>query len=190
MNIYQKIQTIRVQLAKDDIKKTGKNTYSNFTYYELSDFLPKINEYLNKSGLFAAFSILTKRVDKDEMAVLKITNSEKPEETVTFEVPTAEAQVGVRKDGTGGADPIQNQGAKITYMRRYLLMIAFEIVEQDAVDSQPQKNGKAKATAKPKNQLACSHENKVIYKVNKEGPNNGRQFYKCEDCGAFVKWVK
>lgn len=158
MNIYQKIQSIRVKLAKDDIKKTGKNTYSNFAYYELSDFLPKLNEYLEKNGLFTSFSILSKRVDRDEVAVLKIIDSEEPKEKVIFKVPTAEAQVGVRKDGTGGADPIQNQGAKITYMRRYLLMIAFEIVEQDVVDSQPQKNGVKKVveTAQPRSTTSSS----------------------------------
>ena len=136
MNIYTKLIQARLDLQNLKLKKTGKNDYSNFTYYELGDFLPAVNELASKHGLFTRFNIIS---DKGiEKAILTIINAENPEEKVDFISPTAEAFIGSKmKDGvrTGGADPIQNLGGKTTYMRRYLLMTAFEMVESDQVDS-------------------------------------------------------
>jgi hypothetical protein len=134
-NIYQKLQEARVELQKLNLKKTGRNTYSNFTYYELGDFLPYLNNIMLSSGIITAFSII--KTETIEEAVLEVFNASKPEEKITFRLPTAEAEIGKKKDGTGGADPIQNLGGKTTYMRRYLMMIAFEIVESDYVDKNP-----------------------------------------------------
>ena len=39
MNIFEKIQTVRVQLSADNLKKGKKNEYAGYTYYELGDFL-------------------------------------------------------------------------------------------------------------------------------------------------------
>ena len=130
-NIYQKIQSVRVDLAKKNLKKTGNNTYSKFKYYELADFLPTLNGMMKANGLMTVFTM------EKEKAVLKIFNSDKPEEFVTFYTPTAEVEIGKSKTG-GGAQPIQNLGGKITYLRRYLLMVAFEIVEADVVDDKKQ----------------------------------------------------
>jgi len=132
MNVYQKIQEVRSELVKLNLKKTGKNTYSNFNYYELGDFLPSLNKLMGEIGLMTRFTM------PDPRAVLEVFNAVKPEEKIVFFIPTAEVEIGKTKDGTGGAQPIQNLGGQITYLRRYLLMIAFEIVESDAVDEKKQ----------------------------------------------------
>ena len=132
MNIHQKLQQARVDLQDMKLKKTGENKYSNYTYYELSDFLPAINAICNKLKLFTKFNIF---VDKGkEIAVLKIRDIDKPEETISFTSETKDVEIGKKKDGSGGAEPIQNLGGKTTYMRRYLYMIAFEIAESDLVE--------------------------------------------------------
>jgi hypothetical protein len=138
MNVYEKIQRVRSELVKLNLKKTGKNTYSNFTYYELGDFLPTLNKLMDQVGLCTRFVIQSKKTDANEKAVLEVFNSRKPDEKVVFYSDTAEVEIGKKKDGTGGADRIQNLGGKITYMRRYLMMIAFEIVESDIVDQKDQ----------------------------------------------------
>lgn len=140
-NIYQKIQHVRAELVKLNLKKTGRNTYSNFTYYELGDFLPTLNRLMDENGLMTRFVIQPKNNNTPEKAVLEIFNTDNPEERVTFYSETAEVEIGKKKDGTGGADAIQNLGGKITYMRRYLLMSAFEIVESDRVDQKPPSKG-------------------------------------------------
>ena len=43
-NLNQSIISIRVKLQNSKLKKTGKNTFAGFDYFELSDFLPRLNE--------------------------------------------------------------------------------------------------------------------------------------------------
>ncbi len=134
MNIYEKIQTIRCELQKLNLKKSGKN--QNFPYYELADFLPKINELCLEHKLFPFV------VFGPELAVLTIVDGAKPEDSVIFTSPMAEAQL-------KNCHPIQNLGAVETYQRRYLYMAAFEIVEHDALDAttaEPAKPAPLKAT--------------------------------------------
>ncbi len=135
LNVYQKLQKVRVELQGMKLKKTGRNTFSNFTYYELGDFLPAINELCKKNGLVTSFSIKN-QIDSAEHALLNIINSDDPSEIIKFICPTAEVNIGKSEaKGKKGAEPIQNLGGKVTYMRRYMLMTAFEMVESDIVDS-------------------------------------------------------
>jgi hypothetical protein len=129
--VYHRLQKVRRQLVELNLKKSGKNTYSNFTYYELGDFLPTLNRLMDEAGIATRVIFPSK-----DQVVLEVINSDKPEDKVVFMSPTADVEIGRKKDGTGGADPIQNLGGKITYMRRYMLMVAFEIAENDAVDAQ------------------------------------------------------
>lgn len=122
-NIYKKIQQARVDLQNKNLKKTGKN--QNISYYELSDFLPAINEINNKLGILTRFYI------KKNIAYLQIIDGDDPEKIISFSSPTAEVEL-------PRGQAIQGLGAKITYMRRYLLMMAYEIVESDYVDRQKQ----------------------------------------------------
>ncbi|ONI47276.1 hypothetical protein AN644_00165 [Candidatus Epulonipiscium fishelsonii] len=122
MNVYNKLQTARVQLQNKNLKKTGLNKYSGFKYFELSDFLPEINILCKELQLFTQFNFTT------EEATLTIVNIDKPDEKIIFNSPMAEATL-------KGCHAIQNIGAVQTYQRRYLLMVAFEIVEFDILDS-------------------------------------------------------
>lgn len=121
MNIHQKLQRCRVELQKADLKKTGENKFSHYTYFELSDFLPKINELMDKHGLIALFHFTL------EEAKLTIINTENTEEEIYFTTPVTLAEL-------KGCHPIQNIGATQTYARRYLYVMAFEIAESDALD--------------------------------------------------------
>lgn len=131
MNIYQKLQTARVELQRMKLKMSGKNDYSRYSYYELSDLLPAINELCLKHDLFTRFIVIQ---DRREKAILTLYNASQPTEKIDFIIPTAEVEIGKKKDGTGGAEPIQNLGGKTTYLRRYLMMIAFEVIESDLVE--------------------------------------------------------
>lgn len=121
MNIYQKLQACRVKFQEAKIKKSGKNNYSNYDYFELSDILPKINELMLEHGLTALFFF-----NKEE-ARLEIINTDNIEEKIIFSSPVAMAEL-------KGCHEIQNIGATQTYMRRYLYIMAFEIAEYDAIE--------------------------------------------------------
>jgi len=159
MTIYEKIQTARVELQSMKLKKSGQNTYSKFSYYELSDLLPAINVLCSKHGLFTKFDITVKK--GVEMATLTIV--EESEVKVVFSAPTAEVEIGKSKTG-GGAQPIQNLGGKITYMRRYMLMTAFEIVENDMVDTINQTLN-SELSAEDKKKIADTKDFKTLTKV-------------------------
>lgn len=121
LNIYQKLQKARVEIQEAGLKKTGKG-YSNFGYFELSDFLPTINKVCFENGLTPIF-----KFSKDK-ASLTIMNNDCTSENIYFETPLEMATI-----MKGSA--IQQIGATQTYARRYVYMMAFEIAESDMVDS-------------------------------------------------------
>ena len=123
MNIYEKLQQARVTLQAQKLKKSGKNAFSGFTYFELADFLPTVNQIFDELKLCSNFSI------KEKQAYLTVINSEKPDETTTFEMPTAELQL-------KGCTAVQALGGVNTYCKRYLYLNALEIVEADMLDIQ------------------------------------------------------
>lgn len=124
MNLFQKLAKARVQLQSKELKKSGKNKFANFTYFELKDFLPEVNAIFDELGLCGAISF------SKEFATLRIFNAEKPEEMIEFNSPM------VAQGLTKGSTEIQNLGAVQTYQRRYLYMNALEISENDWVDAQ------------------------------------------------------
>ena len=124
-NVCYKLQKARVMLQEKGLKKSGVNSFSKFTYFQLEDFLPEVNRIFSELGLFSQFSII------DGVAKLRIYDTEGDMKHVTFESPVAEA-------GIKGASAIQQLGGVHTYMRRYLWLMAMEITEADTVDSLPE----------------------------------------------------
>lgn len=122
MNVYSKLQKCRVDLAAMNIKKSGENKFAGYDYFELGDFMVPINIMFAEVGLFGHVSFTP------EVASLTIINTEKPDETILFTSPMAAANL-------KGCHDIQNMGAVETYQRRYLYVMALEIVEKDALDS-------------------------------------------------------
>lgn len=155
MNVYEKLQTARIELQSASMKKSGHNKFAGYQYFELGDFLPEINKIFAKLGLCSAVSF------GKELAELKVINIEKPEEVVTFTSPMAEANL-------KGCHPIQNLGAVETYNRRYLYVTALEIVEHDALDSAPPVDAPkaAKGVIKPTSGAGDGLTQEQVKKVN------------------------
>lgn len=121
-NVYSKLQEARVILQEKKLKKSGKNKFAGFEYFELSDFLPTVNKIFNDLKLFSRFSL------EIDIAKLTICNIEQPEEQIEFTTPTAELEL-------KGCNAIQALGGVNTYCKRYLYLNALEIVESDLFDS-------------------------------------------------------
>jgi hypothetical protein len=122
MNVYEKLTEARVMLQKMNIRKSGKNKFAGFSYYELSDFIPAVNELFKELKLTSIFSI------KEGEAILKIINAAKPEESIEFTSPIVSVEL-------KGCTAIQGIGAEQTYMMRYLYQNALNIVESDVLDA-------------------------------------------------------
>lgn len=121
MTVHKKLMEARIQLQNKELKKSGKNTFAGYSYFELGDFLPEIQSIFHSLGLCGIVSY------EADVARLTITDIEDGT-VVTITSPMAEANL-------KGAHAIQNLGAVETYQRRYLWMTAMEIVEHDAIDS-------------------------------------------------------
>ncbi len=126
-NIYEKLQICRVELNDKKIKKSGKNTYSGYEYFELKDFLPTVNQLFAKNKITSIFNL------DNETAKLEIINTENIEDKIVFSIPVAEASI-------KGSSPVQALGGQITYLRRYLYINALEIAESDIQNKEPAEN--------------------------------------------------
>lgn len=133
MTIYQKIAGIQKNLLHKELPKSGYNKFGKFKYYELEDILPAIFSECYEQELFIEFSFT------NDLAQLKIRNWNEPGESVITSVPMPEI-VALNK----GMNVMQSEGSYITYLKRYLLVNMFLIVEKDVVDSENVKGSSAR----------------------------------------------
>lgn len=147
--IYEKLQKCRVALQNKKLKKSGKNSYAGFEYFELADFLPIVNEMFLENKMFSEFSM------NEAYASLKIYDIEDNSE-VEFTTPIAELEL-------KGCNKIQALGGTHTYLKRYLYINALEIVEADLFDSIT-----GKEETKPVKKTQPKEEKKVPTEVIKE----------------------
>ena len=126
MSVYKKLQEARILLQNTSLRKSGRNKFANYEYFELGDFLPTIQNIFSKVGLCGTVSFGT------EIATLTIVDVDATDTTtpnyVVFSSPMSSAEL-------KGCHAIQNLGAVQTYLRRYLWVAAMEIVEHDALDA-------------------------------------------------------
>jgi hypothetical protein len=113
----------RVKLQSVEMKKSGKNSFQGYSYFELGDFIPHIQTIFHEVGLCGVVSFNT------EYAQLCITDVNDGT-VIVITSPMAEANL-------KGAQPIQLMGSCQTYQRRYLWMAAMELTEHDSIDSAP-----------------------------------------------------
>jgi len=134
-NLNESIINIRVKLQNAKLKKSGKNKFAGFDYFELADFLPKLNELMLEEKVNDRFYI------KDDYATLEL---QKGEEINTYTMPFVlfETPVNVKQNQTTGEirevksmQDIQYLGALNTYYKRYLYLNAFGITDGDVIDS-------------------------------------------------------
>ena len=133
--LNESIISIRVKLQNSNLKKSGKNKFAGFEYFELSDFLPRVNELMLEENVNDRFYI------KDEYAYLElIKGDEKQEYTMPFE--RFETPVNIKSDPktketreVKSMQDIQYLGALNTYYKRYLYLNAFGITDGEVIDS-------------------------------------------------------
>jgi len=133
MTVFKKLQAARHQLLNSGIEKSGHNKFSNYHYFELGDFIPAAHKIFNEIGLCGVVRFA-------ETATLTVYDTE-GDGSVEFTTPVVYAE-----NAKGQA--IQSLGSTHTYIRRYLWLMALELVENDVIDSLPQEE-KPKAVEKP-----------------------------------------
>lgn len=131
-NIYSKIMKVRKDFKNSQIKKSGKNEFQNFTYLELSDFIPIAIDLCEEIGLYTHINIGS--ITNEKYATLTVINNDNIEEKVVYslELPC------ISKEGAFN-NKIQDIGKMETYIRRYLYMLFLDIAVADAIDSEDNK---------------------------------------------------
>ena len=135
MSVYKKLQGARHELSKANLKKTGHNSYGGWFYYELGDFIPTIHKLFDAAGLCGVVTF-------GEVATLTIYDADS-EGKIEFSTPIVYAEA-------AKGQPIQMLGSTHTYLRRYLWLMAMELVEADAVDAEKQEEKSEPVKVVPK----------------------------------------
>lgn len=147
-NVYQKLLYARVLFMEEDVKKSGKNMKMSYKYFELQDIVPVALPIFQKAGLLPVTTF------ENEVATMTVINVDNPTDYISFTSPMREIEP-IISAKTGGevTNAIQRLGSVETYQRRYLYMIALDIVESDSIEPQTGDNTpptpKATAPATP-----------------------------------------
>ena len=122
MSIHKKLMQARLKLQDTHLTKSGHNKFAGYKYFELGDFLPTIQKICNDVGICGHITFYT------DIAILTVANIDDATQFIEFKCPMSTAAL-------KGCHDVQNLGAVLTYIRRYLWVNEFEIVESDAVDA-------------------------------------------------------
>ena len=129
MNVYQKLLKARAMFLGSNTQKSGKNMQLAFKYFELDDIVPVATKIFEEVGLISLVSF------EGDKAVMRILNTDNPDEIASFTAPFATLEPIVSNTGKKATNEMQALGSSITYMRRYLYMIALDICEPDEIDN-------------------------------------------------------
>ena len=190
-NLNESIISIRVKLQNAKLKKSGKNKFAGFDYFELGDFLQKLNELMLEEGVNDRFYI------KDNYARLEL---QKGEEINTYTMPFVlfDTPINAKTNEKTGEvrevksmHDIQYLGALNTYYKRYLYLNAFGITDGEVIDSMNNSDLEVDTTdyrsllaTKLKEQGLLAEYAKT-YKLNAKTPQS-----KCKELLEKLKEVK
>lgn len=133
LNIYHKLNIARKMLLDSQIKKTGKNIALEFTYFTLDDIVPHIIKIFNELGIIHKITI------NEKVATITIINCDNDKEVIEFALPFIPITPIITNTGKKATNEMQALGSSITYIRRYLYLIALDICEEDTIDKNLEK---------------------------------------------------
>ena len=179
MNILQKLAQARLLFLNEHVKKSGKNIKLEFTYFELKDIVPSATRIFAELGIAAL-------VNFGETASMSLYNADEPSEPcVEFSIPYKEVPQIISNAGKEVTNPLQALGASITYLRRYLYMLALDIVEDDETDAAL---GSEKPAPAPKKEKPATAAERT--KAKEELTQEAVQMASAEDLAALKELAK
>ena len=155
-NVHRKLSAARKQFHTLKLRKSGKNTFAGYEYFELGDFLVPALQVFDQFGLGATISF-----DRD-LATMTIRDLDNPDDAIVLTSPMGSAAL-------KGCHEVQNIGAVETYQRRYLWVAALEIVEHDALDRTTGKQG-----AEPEDKATAGVDPKLLFEIQDLAPKAGK----------------
>lgn len=172
LNLNESIIKIRVKLQNSKIKKSGKNKFAGFEYYELGDFLPKLNELMLEENINDLFTI-----ENDEVKLILMKGEEKQEYKMPFRI----FETPLTKDGKQSMQDIQYLGALNTYYKRYLYLNAFGITDGEVIDSMNSEEIKKPIKQETKEILITEKQIELIKQLDQERVKKALEYYEKEN---------
>lgn len=182
LNIYQKLHEARKYIKTCEEKKAGFNDYSKYEYYTPEQISSLVFRASEQFGLLNIFNL--KRNELGIFGELKVFDAETGE-SITFEMASAIPEI----KATNAA---QQLGGAVTYTERYLLMVAFDIKDNN-LDPDNDNGTQEKKKAAPKPQPKTDKEpeewlNKWMDKdKTKENPLYWKLVNKAKSQGKTIK---
>lgn len=141
MNLLSKIESLKLDVSQSDIKRSGKNTFQHYQYFELKDFMPVVRKLTKKYGLATQFNVIGDRAylnvfDLESGCFRRWSHELPPYDRTTVNKAGVETAV-------KGTEMEKSKGALETYARRYLYLAFLELTDGDPIDSgdmSPQQN--------------------------------------------------
>jgi len=133
--IYKKLAQCKKDIKNTKMKKEGKNTFSNYTYFTPTQIEELVSEVCEKNNLITKFDL-----NRNEfgvfgvLTIIDIETSEKIDFTMASAIPEIKA-----------TNIAQQLGGCVTYTERYLKTSAFGIVD-NSLDFDTSENTKKQAT--------------------------------------------
>lgn len=127
--LKQKLALLRAHMADLELPKSGWNNHSQFSYYELGDFLPQALQYMAELKMIGHIDF---RSDAEYVFLHIIDTEDDPadmSQIMTFAIERSVVTI-------QGAQPIQNTGGSHTFYRRYLWIDVLELSEPDSIDAE------------------------------------------------------
>lgn len=143
MSIYKRLSQINCNLLKKNIPKTGYNKHKKFRYYELVDMIPHATMECHQANIALVFPFC------EGVAILKLVDMDDHSKYITYRLKIPELVVPEKNPNN---KIIQDYGADITYLKRYLLQLAFpcfsdkDFIDGEVASSAETKNTKSKTS--------------------------------------------
>lgn len=164
MTVYQKLITARGMFLNANVQKSGKNMHMSFKYFELDDIVPIATKIFTEIGLIAIVNFT------EHTAVLTIVDVTNPEDRIDFASPFNQIQPILSREGKAVTNEMQALGSSITYMRRYLYMMALDICESDGIEANIGKDSTPAPAPAPAKQPPATPAERAEIKDNLTAP--------------------
>lgn len=156
-----------------------------FKYFELNDIVPTITRIFKDLGLIAIVRFT------DDVATLTVVNTDKTDEFVVFQAPFSPIQPILSKEGKQVTNDMQALGASITYMRRYLYLIAMDICVNDEIEPVIDNSTNAQnTTAATEKKAPATPEQRKEVKENLTAPDENASDLQIKGLKTVLKKLK
>jgi len=168
MNIYEKLQKARLIIKTSDLKKAGHNEYSKYDYYTPEQVAKLVDDACKDVNIMHLFDL--KRNEYGIFGILQIINLDDITEELTFEQSTDIPQI-------TATNIAQQIGGAVTYTKRYMLMTAFDIVDNNLDFDTTEKPSSKKTSVK--NSKGKEPENWLNIYTSKDKKEITQEFKDC-----------